>query len=173
MSAFGPASELAKRLRNSRQRLARIDSDIDEGIVRELEIRQKLLQLQQSQIEAKEDDSKLRKISESLEQSSAIKQAVEAEIKNLEAEKRHLSAELSDAEHEQSTILRLLQNQLSAAQRQLQSKRSTQEQAELLGKQGLVSTENLSQAEQAVAEAEAEVRQLELLIEFYDRLGRE
>jgi predicted nuclease with TOPRIM domain len=172
LSGFGPASDLAKRLRESRQRLARIASDIEAGNAKLPEIQQELLKLQEKRSQAKESDVQLQiELESQLQSMESTRIVTEDEIRRLKAEQKLVGAELAEAKHEQQVIIQILQAKFSAAVRQLESKQASKERTEHNHKLGLLSLETLSQAEQTVAAAESELDQLKLLLEFYSNIG--
>lgn len=171
VSSFGPPSDLAKRLRRSRERLTQIASSVEASNAKLAADQIKLLSLREKQSQAKEGDVSLQ-LGQQVMMIETNQRATEEKIKTLNAEKKLAGAELAEAEHEQMTILKLLQNQLAAAHRQLESKQASRERMALNHKSGISSLDELSRAEEAFMEAESESRQLKLLYEFYKNIGR-
>lgn len=171
VSGFGPPSELAKRLRESRRRLAQIESSIEDDNAQLKQTQDQLRSLREKREQAEEDD-KRRVLDAQIASIQSMQHAKENAIKPGMAAKKIALAELAEVEHEQMTILKLLQNQLAAAHRQLESKQASRERMALNHKSGISSLDELSRAEEAFVEAESESRQLELLYEFYTNIGR-
>ncbi len=173
LSAFGPPSGLAKRLRESQQKLARIAASLEAGEAAVAATQKQLLELSEKQSQAKEEDAPLRnELEQQLISIHNQKEATEQEIVHLNAEKKLVDAELKEATHEQQTILQILETQLLAAEDQLEFRRAALERLQLNRKNGLSSEDAVVQAEQATTVAKSEVRRLQLLIEFYRNLGK-
>ena len=81
--------------------------------------------------------------------------------------------QLADVEAERETIIKLLQSQLSAAtkQQELQEKRALM--ARQLFKDGSGNLFDVISLEQPLAETEAKIQQLQLLLDMYRNLGHE
>jgi chromosome segregation ATPase len=174
LSAFGTASDLAKRLREPRQKLERLHAAIEAGNAKLTAVEKELLELQEKLSQVKEDNVLIRtELKNRVDSVDSEKQHMEEEIKALFADREIARAEQAEAESERSTIIEILHTQLSAAQSQLDSKHLSRASMEQQNKQGMISQDELNRTEQVVAEAESELRQLKLLTEFYLKLGRE
>jgi predicted nucleic acid-binding Zn-ribbon protein len=174
LSAFGTASELAKRLRESRQKLERLDAAIEAGNAKLTAVEKELLALQEKQSQVKEDNDLIRtELKNRVDSIDAQKPFIEEEIKALNADRKIARAEQAEAESERNTILELLNTQLSAAQSQLDLNQKTRDLTKLGHEHGQATLVELNRAEQAFAGAESEYQQLELLWQFYLKLGRE
>jgi serine/threonine protein kinase/multidrug resistance efflux pump len=174
LSAFGTASDLAKRLRELRQKLERLDAAIEAGDAKLTAVQKELLELQEKLSQVKEDDVLRRtELKNRVDSIDVQRQLIEEEIKALTADREIARAEQAEAESERSTIIEILHTQLLAAQSQLDSKHVSRASMEQQNKQGMISQDELNRAEQVVAEATSELRQLELLTEFYAKLGQE
>jgi hypothetical protein len=174
LSAFGTASELAKRLRESRQKHERLDAAIEAGNAKLTAVEKELLALQEKQSQVKEDNDLIRtELKNRVDSIDAQKPFIEEEIKALNADRKIARAEQAEAESERNTILELLNTQLSAAQSQLDLNQKTRDLTKLGHEHGQATLVELNRAEQAFAGAESEYQQLELLWQFYLKLGRE
>lgn len=173
LSAFGPASELAKRMRVAKEKIAQKASSLEGCKSKLTAIEEKLISLREKQSQASDDSTLQQKeLAQQLESMEFQKQSTEKEIEALTAERKIANAELAEAENEQNTICQILHTQLSAAHRQLQLQEESRKRTEANIKGGLSSSYELNQAEQSVAVAESEVRQLELLLAYYGSIGR-
>ena len=172
-SAFGPASGLASRLRESREKLARILGSIEVSNTELTKLQEAIDRLREQQKQAREAGLPQGVI---LEQNIVVteeqKRSKEENIKSLNAEKKIVGAALAEAWHEHKTIVKILQTQYSAARRQLDLKKESYERVKRNYQNGLSSLEELSQAQQAVAVVESESRQLELLLDFYSNMDK-
>ncbi len=172
LSSFGPASDLAKRLRDLRRKLVEIASDTESNNAELSRIDVEIRSLREKQSQIQEDDVELRK------QLELMVDAIESKRRSMERTiefqneiRKDVGAELAEAKHEQQVIIQILQAKISAAVRHLQSSRETEERMAHNHELGIISLEKLSQAEQTVAIAKSELEQLELLLEYYSNLG--
>ncbi len=174
LSAFGPASDLAKRLREPRQKLERLDAAIEAGSAKLTVAQKELIALQEKLSQVKEDDVLLRtELKNQVGSMDAERQLIEEEIKALKADREIARAEQAEAKSERETILLLLNTQLSATRSQLTSKQESLASMEQQNKKGLISQDELNRAKQASANLESEYLQLELLLQFYAGLAND
>lgn len=84
-----------------------------------------------------------------------------------------LKRDLTAAEFERETAIAILEAQLEAAKKLNESQDSLRQLVQLQVEEGSVSSDSLWQINGAQATASAEIRQLELLLEYYASLGTE
>ena len=169
LSGFGPGSELAKRLRESREKLEKIPQSLVTYNIKLKEGQERLLSLREKQKEDTQHQAQLAIMIDVLEKSN---QEIESKIKSLDEEKKRVAGVLAEAEHEQEIIIQIVQEKIVAAHSQLAFKQESKERAAYNHQNGLSTDYELRMAEQAIVEAESELRQLRLLHEFYRNLGR-
>jgi predicted nucleic acid-binding Zn-ribbon protein len=139
-------------------------------------IEEKLNAFREKQSQASDDSSPQQvELAQQLKSVELEKQLMEKDIEVFNARRKTADVELAEAEREKQTIVQILQAKLSTTQRERGLK---QEFSQLMRRRQQlqprnVSLEELNQAEQGVAVAESEVRQLELLLKFYGSIGRD
>lgn len=84
-----------------------------------------------------------------------------------------LSKDLTAAESQRTTFMSILNSQLEAANKQSESQGALSKMVKRSVEQGREPPDSLRQAEQAVVTTSAEIRQFELLLGYYENLGRE
>ncbi|MCU0720877.1 MAG: protein kinase, partial [Pirellula sp.] len=174
LSAFGTASDLAKRLREPRQKLERLDAAIEAGSAKLAAAQKQLIALQEKLSQVKEDDVLLRtELKNQVGSIDAERQLIEEEIKALKADREIVRAEQAEAESERNTIIEILSTELSAARSQFESHRAQEEVAKRSKELGNLTLEEVQRYEQRSAKSESTVRRLQLMIEFYAKLVRE
>lgn len=172
LSTFGPASELARRLRESRSKLSRIKSGIDANNTLLTTAEDELVALREEQSQAKDDDKA--STLQSMQKIQSIESKVqyfEQTIDALITQHKLADAELAEARYEQRVILEILRTQLDTSERQLSSKSEARKNTHLLSEKGHADVREIEQAERSYAEAESEVQQLKILLRFYENLG--
>jgi serine/threonine protein kinase len=176
LSAFGPASELAKRIRAAQEKIAQNALSLEGRKSKLVAIEEKLNAFREKQSQASDDSSPQQvELAQQLKSVELEKQLMEKDIEVFNARRKTADVELAEAEREKQTIVQILQAKLSTTQRERGLK---QEFSQLMRRRQQlqprnVSLEELNQAEQGVAVAESEVRQLELLLKFYGSVGRD
>lgn len=174
LSAFGTASDLAKRLREPRQKLERLDAAIEAGSAKLTAARKELIALQEKLSHVKEDNVLIRtELKNQVGSMDAEKRHIEEEIKTLNADREIARAEQAESEAERNTIIEILNTELSAARSQFESHRAQEEVAKRSKELGNLTLEEVQRYEQLSAKSESTVRRLQLIIEFYAKLVRE
>lgn len=177
---FGPASDLTRRLREGRDRIESLEND--------LKLHQASLAQEKSELEAKilaaleqtksDDPEEAQKAKDRLNeleqqliplthQGGARRASVSAMRQDLDLANK----QLADAEAERDTIIRLLQSQLDAARKQLELQENVAEMARRRFELAESDLNDVLKAEHPLAETEAKVQQLEILLNMYESLG--
>lgn len=182
---FAPVSDLKRRLRESRDEMKVLQSELkmveknDQLVMQDIaRIKAEIVQTEE---QAKSEDSsaagrfenKLSSLASQLESLEDIVASRAIRITELLKARELPSQVLAEAESERDTIIGLLESQLSAARTQfkLQSDRvALVRQAVALGDQD---RSDLINAEEQLAPTQGRVEQLELLLEMYRSLGLE
>lgn len=183
MNTFGPVSDLTRRLRESREKIKSLESNLEsrKAELDKVTMKQHVIEVEiaQAQEQAKSDDPEaVRKAKENLKQLEQHLQAVNnqrvvtlAEESSVRRNLEELKQYLADAESERDTIIKLLQSQLAAAEKQLELQSSLLEKVRRQFGVGNIGVDELLRAEQPVAETEPKIQQLKLLLEHYRGLG--
>lgn len=179
---FGPVSDLARRLREAREKADSLASDHDVVKADLDKVTQEQAEVEAKIVSAKEnaqldDPEQARKAKESLsqleQQLDAMNQVLAAKRARESAARRALASanqQSAEVEAEKNTIIRLLESQLDAARTQYAL------QMELTGNMrhgfeaGDLPRQEALKAEQALAETATKFQQLALLLQMYESL---
>lgn len=181
---FGPASDLAKRLNGAAGTIQSMQANM-QRCEAELATHQKSLTYQKQQFESLKSElaeadpkvqqdvkEKLAKLASKLEFTQSRIQATqtrrEAGIRAMQDAK----ATLAEVETERDTILELLRSRQDAIQASYEHSKQLFESIREQHEAGLVSNIELLRAKQASTDSAAQIKQMEVLIEFYLQLGR-
>ena len=180
---FGPVSDLTRRLRDGRDRIESLENDLkshqatlDKVTQEKSELEAKIVAAHE---QAKSDDpEEARKAKESLSKLELALHASnmidEADHKFESAMRQALDAankQLADAEAERNTIIRLLESQLDAAEKQHDLQKRRVEGLRRRFELGDGDAFDIMAAEQPLAETKGKIQQFTLLLEMYQSLS--
>ena len=180
---FGPVSDLARRLREGHATVKQLDLELsaarskhEAANAQAIAIDRKIQEMQQQPKsdepkEMRENELRIEQLTQQLRSNQNISSRFEKDeaykIASLENQRR----QLSDAETERDTVVRLLESQWDAARKQLDMQRKLTEATRQGFNAGDLTLNDKLKAEQSLAETEAKVQQLELLLNMYQSLG--
>lgn len=170
LSAFGPASALAKRMREAREKIAKNESNLEASMSKLTEIEVELNSVREK-LPLNEGTPLQERMSRESDLIEFAKQRTEQQIESLKTAIKSAQAELTEAESEQNIIREILRSQISTAERHLQLQNEARQQVTDLVNSGNATESELRQADHAVTVAESELRQLMLFLKFYDDMG--
>lgn len=173
-STFGPASDLAQRIREATLGVESTESGIlriEDGIAK---IDQEIESLE-SELANQNDrggntnatfqnEGMLSSKRSELQTLSLVLEGQRLELKNLRAQ-------LTQAENERSVIIEILRAQLEAAIQRREAQERLSEIAKRHFETGDASVDEVLKAEQSTVATVSEIRQLELMLEYYKNLG--
>ncbi len=180
---FGPVSDLVRRLREGSDKIESLERELESQTAKLDEITKNQSTIEKEIADAKEkakadDPEEVRRMEERLaalySNREAINNARAARLVGESLMRRTLEAakkQLADAEAERATIVRLLQSQLTVAQRQLVAQKEFTDNTRQGFALGDPDVNDILKAEQDLAELKAKVQQLAILLQMYQSLG--
>lgn len=182
-TTFGPVSDLTRRLREGRNQVKVTEAAIESNKVKLSKIAKELSdienQIARAQQQLKSDDAEqaaqsqkeIPSLQEQLRSSQNIQNALKTEEIAFPAVLRTTQQQLADAEAELQTIVKLLQAQLLALEKQQKLQSTRTNTAKRRFELGDGDLEDVMTTEQPLAETEAKIAQLSLLLEMYNNIG--
>lgn len=182
---FGPVSDLTRRLREGRANVKQLELELSAGRLKleaanakRIEIDRKLQELQQqpksddpNEIQKDEVRIRIEQLTQQLRSHEHITSLIEKDEAYKLASLENQRLQLSDAEAERDTVVRLLGSQWDTARKQLDMQWELTVGTRKAFNAGELNGVDKLKAEQALAETEAKVQQLELLLNMYESLG--
>lgn len=180
---FGPVSDLTRRLREGRAKVKQLELELSAGRskyeavnAQRIAIDRKLQEMQQQPKsddpkEVRENELRAEQLTQQLRSNQNTSSLYEKDEAYKLASLENQRLQLSDAEAERDTVVRLLGSQRDTARKQLDIQRALTEGTRKAFNAGQLNGVDKLKAEQALAETEAKVQQLELLLNMYESLG--
>lgn len=180
---FGPVSDLTRRLRESRDQLTSAEESFESNKARLSKAAQEsseveeLIEQAQQQMEpdgaaqAANAENELLRLKTQLKNRQGLQASIQREVDGLRAQLKTRGEQLADAESERQFIIKLLHTQLLAVEKQQKLQATRLNTARRRFELGDGDLEDVITSEQPLAETEAKVQQLKLLLEMYNNIG--